>query len=237
MWSTIKLKTKIIQKRLITCHCKACVSKKWSRYQKKTNPKFKLAFIAVVIAVVATSAYDKQWNPDRWTFTNEPISQVSARAQATSDTTIALPVMDGASVTGNGDKKEGKTKTTGGALSPVAPQVEVIKQVAEKEGIDWKVLYGICVKESNCNSDRVGDSGNSYGAFQIHQKYHPGTVECAKDLKCSAEWTAKRLKRFAHLGEDSMILSHNGLVGDRNGDGQVDNIYYLKDVRKIVTSL
>lgn len=229
MWSTIKLKTKIIQKRLITCHCKACVSKKWSRYQKKTNPKFKLAFIAVVIAVVATSAYDKQWNPDRWTFTNEPIAE--SLAQPTNDSSVTSPVADTKSPSESGESVTVKTKTTGGAFSPVAPQVEVIKKVAEKEGIDWKVLYGICVKESNCNSDRVGDSGNSYGAFQIHQKYHPGTVECAKDLKCSAEWTAKRLKRFSNLGEWKMIQSHNGLLANNA------NAYYVEDVLQIIQSL
>lgn len=109
--------------------------------------------------------------------------------------------------------------------------IEAIQEVASKEGIDWKILYGICKKESNCNPDRVGDNGNSYGAFQIHQKYHPGTIECAKDLKCSAEWTAKRLKRHAGLGEWKMIQSHNGLLANNA------NAYYVEDVYEIIENL
>lgn len=186
--------------------------------------------VSVVILIgILNYEYDLKWNQDRWTFTNEPIAE--SLAQPTNDSSVTSPVADTKSPSESGESVTVKTKTTGGAFSPVAPQVEVIKQVAEKEGIDWKVLYGICVKESNCNSDRVGDSGNSYGAFQIHQKYHPGTVECAKDLKCSAEWTAKRLKRFSNLGEWKMIQSHNGLLANNA------NAYYVEDVYNIIKSL
>lgn len=173
--------------------------------------------------------YREKWSDERWTFTNETISSVPAEALVGEE-----PLQSTSIAERNRAHPEGgvvKTKDEGGAGSPVAPQVEVIKKVAEKEGIDWKILYGICKKESNCNGDRVGDSGNSYGYFQIHQKYHPGTIKCAKDLKCAAEWTAKRLKRHAHLGEYEMLRSHNGLVANNA------NAYYVEDIYQIIKSL
>jgi hypothetical protein len=116
--------------------------------------------------------------------------------------------------------------------------LEVIKEVAKKENIDWKVLYGICLKESStCDTGRVGDKGWSYGAFQMNQYWQPNTKTCAVDLKCSAEWTAKRLKKHEHLGLWNMIRSHNGLVGDRDGNGEVDNAYYPNEVLKIIATL
>ena len=117
------------------------------------------------------------------------------------------------------------------SASPTA-SISVIQKVAEKEGIDWKILYAICKKESNCNTNRIGDSGKSLGAFQIHTGYHPEiSKEKATNLEWSAEWTAKRLKRYAYLGESEMIRSHNGLIANNA------NAYYVTDIYEIIKSL
>lgn len=117
--------------------------------------------------------------------------------------------------------------------SPVQGSViEVMKKVGQREGIDWKILTAVCIKESHCTADRVGDSGKSLGAFQIHTGYHPEiTQKQAFNLEWSAEWTAKRLKRYAYLGESEMIRSHNGLVPNNA------NAYYVTDIYKIIESL
>lgn len=183
--------------------------------------------MAVILVLgILDHEYGKKWSEDRWTFINETNTEtVDSFVKDSASQGEANKSHDGVPVSSTVE-----TKTMGGA-EPVAPQVAVIKEVAEKAGISWKILYAICKKESNCNPNRVGDSGNSYGAFQIHQKYHPGTIECAKDLKCSAEWTAKRLKRHANLGEWKMIQSHNGLLASNV------NAYYVEDVLKIIQSL
>ena len=223
-------KTKIWLRSWIICHCNQCVKKKWSRYQKKTSPRLKLAFIGVLIAFLVIDSiatwYDKTWNEDRWTFINE-----------TNAETVETLSNGQAILT---DAKQGhneipvsvqvETKTERGDYP--SPQVEVIKKVAEKEGIDWKILYAICKKESNCTANRVGDGGRSFGAFQIHTGYHPSiTWEQATDLEWAAEWTAKRLKRHAHLGEYTMIRSHNGLVKNNA------NAYYVEDIYRIMNTL
>lgn len=109
--------------------------------------------------------------------------------------------------------------------------IGTIKPIAEKYNLDWKILVALCLKESQCRADRVGDSGWSFGYYQIHQKYHPNTIKCAKDLECATEWTAKRLKRHENLGTREMVRSHNGLVANNA------NAYYVEDVYEIIEKL
>lgn len=182
---------------------------------------------AILLVGILNYEYSHKWNEDRWTFINE-----------TNAETVETLSNGQAILT---DAKQGhneipvsvqvETKTKGGE-SHLASQVEVIQKVAEKEGIDWKILYAICLKESGCHTERVGDGGKSYGPFQIHTGYHPSiTWEQATDLEWAAEWTAKRLKRYAHLGELEMVRSHNGLVPNNA------NAYYVKDIYKIIETL
>lgn len=211
------------------CQCGHCGKKKWSNRRKKTNKVLSLIAINVCIWFVNVDAMTQK---KTLVFENPKITAVEAiRSMSESGNTSspATETKEDPSMVKAPKASESSMSTT----SPVirASDAEAIKQVAEKYGLDWKILMGICIKESNCNPDRVGDGGKSYGAFQIHQKYHPGTIDCAKDLKCSAEWTAKRLKRHAHLGESEMVRSHNGLVANNA------NAYYVSDIYKIIESL
>ena len=52
-----------------------------------------------------------------------------------------------------------------------------------------KALLGMMWKESKNDPNAVGDHGLALGYFQIHYKMHGVTRACAKDLRCSAEWT------------------------------------------------
>lgn len=48
--------------------------------------------------------------------------------------------------------------------------------------------------ESTYCQDMRGDSGLTYGCYQIHIDKHDITEECAMDFKCSLEWTARKIK-------------------------------------------
>ena len=118
-------------------------------------------------------------------------------------------------------------------------KIKIIKEASKKYGIDWKIVYAICEKETRCNPDidcktKGGhcDNYTSVGAYQIHRPAHPDvTDEHAKNFKWSTDFTANRLKKNEWRGEDEMIRSHNGLYADHRND------YYVEDVKKIMKSL
>ena len=73
-------------------------------------------------------------------------------------------------------------------------------------------LMAMAWTESRFDPNRVGDSGNSYGMFQIHRGYHPDiSVEQAKDIEFSAQWTLERLIHYGYPEKkDYAIMKHNG---------------------------
>lgn len=115
-------------------------------------------------------------------------------------------------------------------------QSDVIKKVASEEGIDWKILYGIFLKETQGNCTRIGDthlSKASVGCYQISRIYHPEvTDEQAMDLEWSSHWTAKRLKSKAEkFGMDNAIAMHNG-------NPKLPQVQkYLQDVKENISKL
>lgn len=122
----------------------------------------------------------------------------------------------------------------GEALSAEPSPISLIKANAGE--IDWKVLYGIYMKESSGDCSRVGDKHlpkPSYGCYQWSLYHHPDLdIECAKDLACSTRMTAERLARYARVGGiDYAIRKHNG------GTDNPATLQYLKDVQKIIQSL
>ena len=56
--------------------------------------------------------------------------------------------------------------------------------------------YAVIMCESKFDPWAIGDSGNSRGLYQIHQKYQPQvSTECAFNVECSTKWAlAKVLK-------------------------------------------
>lgn len=109
--------------------------------------------------------------------------------------------------------------------------VEVsIQKIAEKYDIDWKMVYAICKVESNCNSDRIGDNGGSYGAFQISLPHHPNiTKEQAQNMEWSAEWTIKHGLKYK---DDRALFFKN-----HNGIGKTNNQWYIDRCENIYKTL
>ena len=145
----------------------------------------------------------------RISIVNQPVSNVAVvEAKAFADAPVLI----------------GEVESESQAVSSLPPSAEIVKSVASKYDMDWRILWAVCKVESNCNSDRIGDSGNSYGAFQINLPSHPNiTKEQAFDFKWSADWTAKRLKNNEWRGRDEMIRSHNGI-------GKKTNQWYVSRV-------
>lgn len=108
--------------------------------------------------------------------------------------------------------------------------VNLIKKVAEEEGIDWKLLYAICKVESNCTPETIGDHGDSWGAFQINKPAHPTlTQKEAFDIEWSAKWTANHGKAYKD-NPNLFFKNHNGI-------GKTTNDWYVERCNKIYASL
>ena len=106
----------------------------------------------------------------------------------------------------------------GKAMESGAP-VEIVKKAAKKYGIDWRIIYAICKKESGCNphidcTKQGGrcDNNHSAGAYQIYLPAHPDVARAdAEDFEWATDWTANRLRlKEDKWGTDVAIMLHNG---------------------------
>ena len=62
-------------------------------------------------------------------------------------------------------------------------------EVAIANSIDPVVFITTMECESNLYTGAVGDSGTSFGVYQIHLPAHPSvTIECATDLYCATDY-------------------------------------------------
>lgn len=102
------------------------------------------------------------------------------------------------------------------------PQVDqsIASLLSEKENDTLvqteKLLRAICLVESNCDSNRIGDGGNSYGAFQIHLPSHPDiTKEQAMNYTWAKDWTLNHCKKYVN---DPALFAkcHNGIAKTTN---------------------
>lgn len=129
----------------------------------------------------------------------------------------------------------------------IAPEtkIEMQARIANEEGVPPKMLRAIGVLESGEGKKMVGDNGLSRGWYHIYfvnTCEHKQTAKCIKaedrmDFEKSTRWVAKRLKAHEALGEYEQIRSHNGLVGDNDGDGVVDNAFYVAHIKRIISEL
>lgn len=152
-------KTKIWLRRWIICHCNQCVKKKWSRYQKKTSPRLKVAFIGVLIAFLVIDTignwYENTWNEDRWNIINE--TNAGSLEILTNDSSTTSPVVDTKSPSDIEDSVQVETKTMGSA-APVAPQVEVISLIHQYFPEEKEIAVAIFKGESGLNPKKESDS-------------------------------------------------------------------------------
>lgn len=78
------------------------------------------------------------------------------------------------------------------------PEVNIellVRREARKHGVDEEMALEVMNCESGGNPEAVGDSGNSYGLWQIHLPAHPSiTKEIALNPASSTLWAMPRLR-------------------------------------------
>jgi hypothetical protein len=74
-----------------------------------------------------------------------------------------------------------------------------------------KALLGMTWKESNLIGSAVGDGGRAVGYYQIHYRLHGISKECARDLRCSADWTLSYMEQNGYPKYPKYAIQcHNG---------------------------
>lgn len=102
------------------------------------------------------------------------------------------------------------------AVEEKKPEIvqDVLLEVCTERGYGQdcaKHLLGMLWKESNNIATAIGDNGRARGYFQIWTKLHKITVDCAEDLRCSANWTIDYLERNHYPKYVSYAVQcHNG---------------------------
>ncbi|MBI4457498.1 hypothetical protein HY633_00860 [Candidatus Uhrbacteria bacterium] len=118
-----------------------------------------------------------------------------------------------------GPVKEARIIDAARKVEPSTVQ-EVLLEVCADAGYGQdcaQTLLGMLWKESQNVNTAVGDYGNARGYFQIWVKLHKVAVECAEDLRCSAEWSLRHLERRGYPKYVKYAVQcHNG-CGIANG--------------------
>ena len=113
-------------------------------------------------------------------------------------------------------------------------KVSILKQVCLEGRIIarncWKTLLAMHLVETGGDCGAVGDSGRSFGCFQIRKDLHALSIGCYGDLGCSAKWTLERMKRFGYPTYASNAIRRH------NGGGQL-TYEYLRKVNAIKEKL
>jgi hypothetical protein len=112
-----------------------------------------------------------------------------------------------------------------GRLAKIRPEEppttrEVLLDVCRERGYGEdcaKILYGMMWRESRFVAKAVGDQGRAHGYFQIHYRLHKISLECARDVRCSADWSLSYMERNGYPKYVThAIQCHNG-CGVNNG--------------------
>lgn len=115
--------------------------------------------------------------------------------------------------------------------APASPAREIVNpnqhwrtelyKVAFQSGFSPWILMGIASRESDFRHSLVGDGGNSFSGFQIHQKWFPGYQNAS--IQRSAHFVVDYLRKSLRegLSINAAIASYNaGRAGVRRQRGQ-----------------
>lgn len=107
--------------------------------------------------------------------------------------------------------KARQAQVTNGAVSNVRPSMSrqdvqsMIVNIAQQEGVDPSLALAVAQQESQFNPNAVGDGGNSFGLFQIHQPSHPD-YKGGTNPEANARYGIRYLK--------NLLDANNGNVHD-----------------------
>jgi hypothetical protein len=140
----------------------------------------------------------------------QPVT-VTAKTVANVDTGEVLTAVS--------DELPGDDGAVHGPEQPPTVQ-EILLEACEAKGYGEecaKTLLGMMWKESRNVANAIGDGGKARGYFQIHYRLHKVSLDCATDLRCSADWTIRYMERNGYPKRVMYAVQcHNG-CGARNG--------------------
>jgi hypothetical protein len=110
-------------------------------------------------------------------------------------------------------------------------------QTEVSTGVRAEDLLAMCLHETllwhpsgiseACRDDAVGDSGKSFGAFQLHSHWHDVSADYKKRFPYQVRWTAIRMKTF---GYDSTSLSARHYAIMRHNGSSAQATHYAQTV-------
>jgi hypothetical protein len=88
-----------------------------------------------------------------------------------------------------------------------------IEDAEKKLGVENCDLLGIAIKESHLNQFSRGDSGYSWGVYQINSYYHEISQRTAYMINSASEWTYRNLIENGYPeNRVYAIAKHNGSI-------------------------
>jgi len=112
-------------------------------------------------------------------------------------------------------------------------KIAIFKKVGRETGVNWRILYGLCKKESYLGKDMVGDNGKSIGWFQIHRGFHPDVShETCMDLERSSRYAANFLIKLGYFkNKFNALRRYNGSLKNPVTARRARKVlYYAKEV-------
>lgn len=116
-----------------------------------------------------------------------------------------------------------QSATTNQAVSTVRPSISrqdiqsMIVNIAQQEGVDPSLALAVAQQESAFNPNAVGDGGNSFGLFQIHQPSHPD-YKGGTNPEANARYGIRYLKNLLDANNGNVhdaLWSYNAGLGNK----------------------
>jgi hypothetical protein len=114
---------------------------------------------------------------------------------------------------------ETKEKAAGVKFHEIGGPMDTLRNVCAAKGLADdekcpKVLAAMARQESTFGKYMIGDGGHSVGWFQINNRWHKVSRDCAMDLVCSADYTLDYLLENGYLKNWKIaVMAHNGTPG------------------------
>jgi len=152
-----------------------------------------VTFIASLLFILSSKVANADM--DKWT---TPVVKAVTKAPVASQAPSKSKVEDPKPIK---DPKTGVSITPRVESGNTILMKNLIRGISKEMGYkkpEWAIAIATC--ESGLNPKAVGDSGKSWGMWQIHQPSHPTVGKKAFDADWSTRWAIERLK----AGRDSM---------------------------------
>jgi hypothetical protein len=205
--------------------------KKWAgrKIRQFVRSRFFLGLVMIVIGVSYTASY-YELKSLGVSFESKKVVILNREEIGVVAPAVALASSEQQPAPANSERETDSVLST-------SPAVRTIQKIAKEEGIDWKLVYAVCLKESGCNMNincekQVGrcDGGKSFGAYQIYNPaLDPNRKKLAENFEEATRWTIRHGMRFKDKPE-LFFKNHNGIA-------KTTNQWYVDGAMEIYESL